>query len=982
MSRLSFVNTQYGRLRPIFGAFCLILLTVSVTAVSAFPVLNATENSQKPHKNPKLSTPLQSLSMNVRQETSRPPVAAAVRPPEGFSKDNLPKPLRDAIHSGQMHITENAEVQVYIEMITVDSQNFDELRSYGVTVQIVGQPKPDKSKGEVLTTVPTVQGLLPVSMISQVSALSFVRYIRLPDHGVKNSGSVDSQGDRILQAMQAKSQFGVDGTGIRVGVISDGIGGTFAMGCTTCGPSSATPSPISTGDLPGATGTRNSSGTLTSVSGGIIAKSFRTDGNLEACNGPCDTSGLVGAEGTAMLEIVHDLAPGAQLYFANFDTSLAFEQAVNFLAANTDVSVDDISFPDSPPYDGTNSVSTNTATDLNTDTNPIRGYFTAVANLAQNHYEGQYTDSTTDGASITGQSGDVHLFQAVSTSTVDNENFGPSIADVATIPPSGQIIVYLTWNDPKNASSNDYDLFLVPLSCSGFSSTNLLPLPPCTVSGAPLASSKNPQTGTQPPTEQLVYVNAGVSRVAAGIVIQNVNNAAAPRTFDVFIWGTLGDDANPDHNFNTASGSVPTEADAGGSPVSVVSVGATNASGSAPAIVAESYSSQGPTQATPQASARMKPDVIATDGVLVTGAGGFGVDPATGAQPCLPGTTPCSFFGSSAAAPHVAAIAALTLQAAPCLLSTSTGNKPATARTNLRNVITSTAAPLPGISQSVPNNIEGFGLVDALAAINATLPTVNAGQSQNVNATSGSGASVTFSGSASDPNSCPVTLSWAGSCGTATGASANLTCPIGNDTETVTASNGGVTASQPTSTVQITVSDFTNTPSPASVTISPGQAASYTVTIASKFGAFTNPVSLACSGLPSLSQCAFSPASVTPGSSSATSTLTISTTTPSSVLPPPEPRIPNAPIFVLWFGLTLALAGMANFARNTGRKRGFAVASCALLVSIALPIFSCGGGGGGSGPHNPGTPTGAYSITVTGTSNQLQHTATVTLNVQ
>ncbi len=65
-----------------------------------------------------------------------------------------------------------------------------------------------------------------------------------------------------------------------------------------------------------------------------------------------------------MLEIVHDLAPGAQLYFANAGdgTSLSFEQAVNFLAANTDVVVDDISFLGSVPYDGTSAVSTNTAT--------------------------------------------------------------------------------------------------------------------------------------------------------------------------------------------------------------------------------------------------------------------------------------------------------------------------------------------------------------------------------------------------------------------------------------------------------------------------------------------------------------------------------------------------------------------------------------------------------------------------------------------
>lgn len=989
MSRLSFVNTQYGRLWPISGAFCLILFTVSVAAVSAFPMLNATENRQKPRKNPKLSTPLQSLSMNVRQETSRPPVAAAVRSPEDFSKDNLPKPLRDAIHSGQMHITENAEVQVYIEMITVDSQILDELRSYGVTLQIVGQPKPDKSKGEVLTTVPTVQGLLPVSMINQVSALSFVRYIRLPDYGFQSTGSVESQGDHILAAMQARTQFGIDGTGVKVGVISTGIGGIFATGCTTCGPTSATPSPITLGDLPSATGARNSSGILTSVSGGIIAQSFpASNPDLEGHASPDGPLG-VNSEGTAMLEIVHDLAPGAQLYFANAadGASLSFEQAVNYLAANADVVVDDISFP-TPPFDGTSAVSTNTATALNTEANPIRGYFTAVDNFAQDHYSGQYVDSGVDGTNITGEAGHLHSFQAVSNVTTDNGGFGPSIADPVGVPPNGIVKVFLAWNDPIGASINDYDLFLVPLSCpNGFSNVGL-PLPPCTVAGAPVGSSTDSQTGTHNPSEMAVYQNPTNSPVALAIVIQNVNNQAAARTFDMFVLGTLGDSANPDHNFNTVFGSVAAQGDAGGSPVSVVSVGAIDqvqctASGNCSGSV-EPYSAQGPTEATPQAAARMKPDVIGVDDVIVTGAGVFGMNGPNGSSSagCAIAETPCYFAGSSAAAPHVAAIAALTLQASPCLLSSSKVNKPATSRANLRNVITSTALSLPGISQPVPNNIEGFGLVDSLAAITATLPTVSAGPSQTVNATSANGSSVTFSGSATDPNSCPVILSWAGSCGTSSGASATLTCPIGSDTETVTASNGGVIVSLPTSTVQITVSDFSNTPSPTSVTISPGQTASYSITIASRFGAFTNPVSLSCSGLPSLSQCVFSPVSVTPGSNSATSTMTISTTAPSSIFPLREPRIPNFPIFALWLGLALALASFAIFARNSGRKRGFAVASCALLIWIVLPISSCGVGAGGGGPHNPGTPAGAYSVTVTGSSNQLQHTTTVTLNVQ
>jgi hypothetical protein len=709
----------YRRLWFSIGVFRLILLAISVVT-SGRRVLGASEITQKPQKNPKLSSQLVLLSRSVKQETERPAVAGAVSAPAGFSKEALPKPLRDAIRAGQMQVTSSAEVLAYIEISETNPQNLSELRNLGVTIQIIGNSKPDKPKGEVLTKVPTVQGLLPITMINQVSALSFVRYIRLPDYGFKSTGSVNSQGDHILQAAQARAQFGVDGTGVRVGVISGGIGGVFATGCTNCGPATAIPSPIATGDLPKATGTRNSSGVLVSVGGGITAQSFRADGDLEDAVEPDGPEG-VNAEGTAMLEIVHDLAPGAKLFFANFDTSMSFSQAVDFLAANTDVVVDDVGFF-TPPFDGTSDVSTSTATALNTDSNQIRGYFTAVANVAQDHYGGMYLDSGKNGKSITGQAGGLHSFQAISGVTVDNENLGPSVTDPATIPPLGEIVVLLTWNDPANASSNDYDLFLVPLSCSGFANSTGLPIPPCSISGPPLASSTNPQTGTQPPVEELIFENPSASSpVAVGIVIQNASNAAG-RTFDLFVLGSLADAAIPDHNFVTVSGSIPAESDAGGSPVSVVSVGAIDqtqcsASGNCSGSV-ERYSSQGPTEATPQADSRMKPDVTATDDVSVTGAGGFGLNGSntTATGGCTIGESPCFFAGTSAAAPHAAAVAALVLQA---MSSSTAGQSPTTVRTNLRNFLTSTSVPLPGVSQAIPNNIEGFGLLDALAAVPA-----------------------------------------------------------------------------------------------------------------------------------------------------------------------------------------------------------------------------------------------------------------------
>src|SRR5207247_2910761 len=92
-----------------------------------------------------------------------------------------------------------------------------------------------------------------------------------------------------------------------------------------------------------------------------------------------------GAEGTALLEIVHDLAPGARLAFANADTDLEFAQAVNFLAASNDVVLDDVSFF-GQPADGTSAVSRNTAAALNNQIFPIRAYFTSVGNRDAAHY--------------------------------------------------------------------------------------------------------------------------------------------------------------------------------------------------------------------------------------------------------------------------------------------------------------------------------------------------------------------------------------------------------------------------------------------------------------------------------------------------------------------------------------------------------------------------------------------------------------------
>jgi hypothetical protein len=917
------MKVRDGRLWFVFALCCFILLAISV-ATSGFRVAGASEIGQKPQKYPKLSTPLAILARAVHQQGV--PLAAGERvEAENFSLDKLPKPVQDSIQAGIMRLNKDA-VQVYIEVTELKLGTLDQLRIAGAIVEVVSGPAATPGKtGKlddvplVFSAIPIVQANVPASRLQAVAALSFVEFVRLPSYGIPQTGSVDTQGDSILQANLARMQFGVDGTGVRVGVISDGIGGIFDP--TNCALSTEVPNPIQTGDLPNATPTC-ADGVLTSTSGGITARSFRADGDLEPF-APDTTSGQA-AEGTAMLEIVHDLAPGAQLQFGNFGTSLEFEQAVNFLAANADVVVDDISFIVAPPgvdpfaslgaYDGNDAVSSNTAAALNTDSNPIRAYFTAVDNFAQNHYEGQYVSSGVDGTAITGEPGSLHLFQAVPNSTTNNEGFGPSIVDPLTVPAGRSVTVSLVWNDPFGGSTNDYDLFLVPLVCSGFDPISQLPLPPCAISGGPVpGASTDSQTGTQDPVEIAVISNKGASPVAVGIVIQNVSNAAATRTFDMFIQGGLGN--VPNHNFNTVSGSVPAEGDAGGSPVSVVSVGAIdqtqcsgpgNCSGSV-----EPYSSQGPTQATPQGTSRMKPDLTATDNVSVTGAGGFGfLDTLHSMQCPLENPSPpgCYFAGTSAAAPHAAAIGALVLQAAS---GSSVGQSPATQRANLRNFLTSTAVALPGISEPVPNNIEGFGLLDAVAAVKAAGGAVTSGN---------------FSLS-SNP------------------ASLSITAPgqSGTSTITVTAANG-----------------FTGTVSFA-CNISPVPANDPPTCIA-------NPSSVALSAT-----------TVT-----AIANLRISTTAGLNSGLRPE-KVPNKPGY---FGASMGLAMACVFVLGLHRPRKQWTASLGLvvLVLMGVALSSCASGSGGSSKINFGTPTGSYTVTLTasggGTTGGTTQTTNVAVTVQ
>jgi uncharacterized repeat protein (TIGR01451 family) len=424
----------------------------------------------------------------------------------------------------------------------------------------------------------SIRARVPVAQLETLAASANVRSIRSADLYQLHQTDT-SEGDVTHAAATARTTFGVDGSGVTVGVISDSVEALSDLQAS--------------GDLGPVTVLAGQSGTGTS-------------------------------EGTAMLEIVHDLAPGATLLFATANGGQAqFAQNIlDLRAQGADVLVDDVGYFAEPVFqDG---IVAQAVADVVADG---AHYYSSAGNSGNLNdgtsgvWEGDFA-ATPPPLSLVG-SGDAHDFGG-------GTNFNRITSDSSSF-------FTLHWSDPQGASGNDYDLFLL--------SSDLTQV---------FDSSTNVQDGDDDPFESIdtrqfndannVLVIIGRAGAQARFLHLNANRGRLQQS----TAGQTAGHSAVDGAFSVAA--VDFAVAGGGAFVG----GAANP--------VEQFSSDGPrrvfyrddgTALTPGdlsstgGVVRQKPDIAAADGVA-TASPGFS-----------------QFFGTSAAAPHAAAIGALALDLDP-----------------------------------------------------------------------------------------------------------------------------------------------------------------------------------------------------------------------------------------------------------------------------------------------------------------------------
>jgi hypothetical protein len=544
---------------------------------------------------------------------------------------------------------------------------------------------------QVATSDHVIDGLLPIAAIPALAHVPGLVFARSTDVAT-TAGSANSQGDAAMRADDARPAFDVNGSGVTVGVLSDSFdnGGTGSYAADQ-----------TSGDLPA----------------GVINRS----------------ASAVGAdEGRAMLQIVHDVAPSAGLAFHTAQGGeVAYAQGIHDLVDNAgaDVVVDDGFYLTEPMFqDGVvtqaiDSVVGQGVTYMSAAGNWGRQGYDESLRLATTFTDGQYS-SAVGAPHFAG--GQAHDF---------DPGAGVDVRQAVFLEPGERIWLSFQWDDSSFTASGvgadgNMDIYLMDASgtqvLAGGSSNN--------VNGDPveILDYTNPNgTGTYYSIMILFHNGSAPSRIKYVDFAAPVSPAGA-------VWQNADKVVDFPDNADTSSGHSMASSSVA---IGAAFYGNTPEFGVTPPVV-EPFSARGNgtvlfdtagnRYGTPVI--RHKPNLVAPDGGNTSF---FGTDITNDAdsQP--------NFFGTSAAVPHAAGVAALMIDANP------TGATPAKIYSDMSLTAIDMAAA--GLDSDT-----GYGLIQANSAVARVLSSVSPGATMTVVGTgiadsidfavSGSNIVVTYNG--------------------------------------------------------------------------------------------------------------------------------------------------------------------------------------------------------------------------------------------
>ncbi|MGC2061796.1 MAG: hypothetical protein WA610_02380, partial [Thermodesulfovibrionales bacterium] len=384
---------------------------------------------------------------------------------------------------------------VYIRMADLSESSLQELTLAGAEIVHRSDAYQVITANVDIAALPLIEGL-PAVLSIQEGLMPLAGGNRFPLSRSQSitplstcpNGMSVSEGDTQLKAASARTSFSLSGSGVKVGILSDSYN-TYAAAVTHAADD------VASGDLPGAG--NNCSGQTTEVD--VLS----------------DTTPYASYdEGRAMLQIVHDLAPGAALSFATaFNGITSFSDNVRSLrAAGADIIADDFFYYEDPFFqEGPISVAISDVVSAGALYFALAGNHNMV--LGGNKvgsYEAPAYRPTACPAGMPVWSGpDCHNFEPIS-----GTNSGSGI----TIPNNCRLRIDLQWNEPWYGLSDDFDLFLLNDSDSIVASS----------------ASNNPTSTFQSPFEFISYTNnSGVSQHYR-IVLNRYAGSGTPRIKYIF----------------------------------------------------------------------------------------------------------------------------------------------------------------------------------------------------------------------------------------------------------------------------------------------------------------------------------------------------------------------------------------------------------------------------------------------------------------